>query len=132
MTKTMSMDEPRLREIMGLVKRSVDYSTLEEVARELVKEVRARNRASAVVPVKGNKVVIVHEEDPLLDKKVIPFSLAVKLACLAVHVEEFLSDDGHSFDVEACRGLVQDEGVQGLIEDVRKRAQALLPVKRKG
>jgi hypothetical protein len=53
--------------------------------------------------------------------------LAVKLAALVVHADEATSPSGHSFDMEAMRGLVQDPEVRAWLATFDA---ALLPVKR--
>lgn len=54
----------------------------------------------------------------------------VKLASIAVHAEEAISDDGHDFDVVAIRSLLSDPEVRGLLADMDKAA--LLPKMRRG
>lgn len=56
-------------------------------------------------------------------------SLLVKLASLAVHVEEAMSDDGHHFDWATLRSLLTDPEVREFL-DTPKNA-AFLPLKRK-
>lgn len=60
----------------------------------------------------------------------VKLSLLVKLASLAVHVDEMLSSDGHAFDEAAIKSLLIDQEVNECLADLKK--QALLPVKRKG
>lgn len=43
-------------------------------------------------------------------------SLWMKLGCIAVHAEELLSPDGHEFDREALRGLLQDAEVRRFLD----------------
>lgn len=54
--------------------------------------------------------------------------LLVKLGSLIVHADEAMTPGGHSFDVEAFRGLLQDPEVVAWLEAMQ--ALALLPVKR--
>jgi len=43
-------------------------------------------------------------------------SLWLKLGCIAVHAEELISPDGHEFDKEALRGLLQDAEVRRFLD----------------
>lgn len=54
-------------------------------------------------------------------------TLKIKLASIVVHLEEFLSKDGHDFDRGALEGLVGDFEVQCFLEDMDP---VYLPVKR--
>lgn len=66
-------------------------------------------------------------------EKITPLSpaipLLVKLGSIAVHVEELLSPDGHSFDRVALEELLRDPEVVAWREAMD--AMALLPVKRR-
>lgn len=57
-----------------------------------------------------------------------PVTLLCKLGSIAVHVEEFLSPQGHPVDKQAIDDLLADKEVQDWLNDMGK--QALLPVKR--
>lgn len=81
---------------------------LERMQRDLAKE-KLRNKKTVE---KGFKI---------------GFSLACKLASIAVHVDEATGPDGHPFDTIAMRALAQDAEVQGWI----KSLGALAPLKRK-
>lgn len=54
--------------------------------------------------------------------------LLVKLGSIAVHVDEYLSPQGHEFDKEALRQLLADQEVSAWIAEMGR--QAFLPVKR--
>lgn len=43
-------------------------------------------------------------------------TLWLKLGCIAVHAEELISPDGHEFDKEALRGLLQDAEVRRFLD----------------
>ena len=62
--------------------------------------------------------------DPL---KPLP-SLLAKLGSIAVHVEEFLSSDGHVFDRAALDRLLEDAEVRNWLSQMEKFA--LVPKKR--
>ena len=53
----------------------------------------------------------------------------VRLGSLAVHVDEFISEDGHEADLHAIKSLLDDDILKNWLEDMRKGAW--LPVKRK-
>ena len=53
-------------------------------------------------------------------------SLLCKLGSIAVHVEEAMSDKRHRLDVEAIRGLLQDDEVKQWIKEMG----VFMPVKR--
>lgn len=55
-------------------------------------------------------------------------SLVIKLASLAVHVEEMFSIDGHDIDRETIRGLLNDAEVRAFLDDPKN--EVLLPRKR--
>lgn len=55
-------------------------------------------------------------------------SLAAKLGSMVVHVEEFTSADGHSFDLGALRAIAADQEVQEWVDNLR--ADGMVPVKR--
>lgn len=55
-------------------------------------------------------------------------SLFCKLGSLAVHVEEFLSDDGHEFDKASIDSLLSDHEMKLFLRQLRE--QGLLPEKR--
>lgn len=57
-----------------------------------------------------------------------PPTLLAKLGSIAIHVEEFLSDNGHPFDKEALVPLLLDVEVREWFREMRKLA--LLPEKR--
>lgn len=59
----------------------------------------------------------------------VPNGVAVKLAALAVHVQEALGAGGHFLDIEAAKGLAADPEVA---EWLGSLDPALLPVKRSG
>ena len=52
--------------------------------------------------------------------------ILVKLGAIAVHVDEFLSPQGHPVDLEVIRSLLQDQELQEWIKDMG----VLLPLKR--
>lgn len=56
-------------------------------------------------------------------------ALLVKLGSIAVHVDEFLSPDGHDFDRIAIVQLLQDPEVKEWVKQMT--GMAMLPVKRK-
>lgn len=56
-------------------------------------------------------------------------SLLCKLGSIAVHAEEFVSPDGHHFDLTALRGLMADPEVAEWLKGMQ--AAAFLPVKRR-
>lgn len=56
-------------------------------------------------------------------------TLLVKLGSLAVHVDEYLSPDGHPFDLEAIRQILNDAEVTDWLAEMDKLA--FLPRKRK-
>lgn len=56
-------------------------------------------------------------------------SLLVKLGSIAVHTEELMSPDGHSFDRVALDDLLRDHEVMQWRKEMD--AMALLPVKRR-
>ena len=56
-------------------------------------------------------------------------SLVVKLASIAVHVEEARSSDGHHWDWATIDSLLTDPEVRGFLDD--KANAAFLPVKRR-
>lgn len=58
----------------------------------------------------------------------VEMSLIVKLASLAVHVDEMLSSGGTVADEIAIQGLLADPEVQGFLTQLGN--MALLPVKR--
>lgn len=64
------------------------------------------------------------EPDPLTPSA----TLLCKLGSLAVHMDEMLSPGGHSFDIEAIRGLLNDVEVREWLKSMDK--MALLPKKR--
>lgn len=55
-------------------------------------------------------------------------ALLVKLASIAVHVEEMLSPSGHYFDRGALQGLLDDSEVRIWLAEMGKKG--FLPVKR--
>ena len=57
-----------------------------------------------------------------------PVTLLCKLGSIAVHVEEFLSPQGHPVDKAALEDLLRDPEVQAWLDDMGR--QALVPVKR--
>ena len=57
-----------------------------------------------------------------------PTSLLCKLASIAVHADELLSDDGHSFDRHALVAAISDPEVKAWIGEMT--AAALAPRKR--
>lgn len=56
-------------------------------------------------------------------------SLAAKVGSILVHVEEGLSDDGHTFDWATARTLLAQADVQAWLASLRQIA--LVPKKRK-
>lgn len=56
-----------------------------------------------------------------------PMSLQIKLASLAVHVEEGTSGDGHGLDVAAAQGVLNDPEVKAWLDSFDS---VLLPRKR--
>jgi hypothetical protein len=58
----------------------------------------------------------------------LPTTLCIKLASIAVHAEELLSPTGHEFDREAIQGLLRDPQVRELLD--AKENQVFLPRKR--
>jgi hypothetical protein len=56
-------------------------------------------------------------------------ALLVKLGSIAVHADEFLSDEGHPFDKVALKSLLSDLEVSDWINQMNK--MAMLPKKRK-
>lgn len=56
------------------------------------------------------------------------FSVAVKLASIAVHADEATSPGAHALDVAAIKTLLADQEVMEYMETLR--GMALLPVKR--
>ena len=58
-----------------------------------------------------------------------PASLLCKLASIAVHADELLSDDGHDFDRAALQSALADPEVAGWLAQMT--AAALAPRKRK-
>lgn len=56
------------------------------------------------------------------------FSVAVKLASVAVHAEELISPTGAELDAAAIRGLLADPDVAAYLDTLS--SLALLPVKR--
>lgn len=59
----------------------------------------------------------------------VPNGVAIKLAALAVHVQEALGPTGHPLDIEAAKGLAADPDVTEWLGSLNP---ALLPVKRFG
>ena len=55
-------------------------------------------------------------------------SLTIKLACIAAHVEELLSPNGHEADREAIKGLLADPEVRAWLDDPKNAI--FLPLKR--
>ena len=55
-------------------------------------------------------------------------TVVVKLGSLAVHFEEWLSPDGHEYDLAALKSILADEEIRAWLEDMKKLG--LLPVKR--
>jgi len=55
-------------------------------------------------------------------------SLLMKLGSLAVHIDEFLSNDNHPFDEVVIQGLLADKEVKTWL--VEMDSMALLPKKR--
>lgn len=47
-------------------------------------------------------------------------STLMKLASIAVHVDEYLGGHGHAFDERAIRSLLDDEDVRATLRDMRK------------
>jgi hypothetical protein len=54
--------------------------------------------------------------------------LLVKLGSAIVHADEFLSPDGHPFDLEEFKSLLNDAEVQAWLEE--GAGMAFLPIKR--
>lgn len=57
-------------------------------------------------------------------------ALLCKLGSIVVHVEEFLSPEGHDFDRQAIAALLADPEVKAWLSAMN--ALAMLPLKRKG
>lgn len=55
-------------------------------------------------------------------------TLLCKLGSIVIHAEEMLSNKGHSFDVKALKGLLEDEEVQEWLKEMDRLV--LLPKKR--
>ena len=55
-------------------------------------------------------------------------TLTLKLASLAVHIEEMFSKKGHDFDRIAIEGLLQDKEVRTFLDDPKNKV--FLPAKR--
>lgn len=55
-------------------------------------------------------------------------SLLAKLGSAVIHAEEFVSDKGHAFDLEAFKALLSDSEIQEWLEGMRTKL--LLPEKR--
>ena len=55
-------------------------------------------------------------------------ALLSKLASIAVHADEYLSTDGHQFDLDALLGLLADAEVKAWVADMT--ALALAPRRR--
>lgn len=53
-------------------------------------------------------------------------SVLIKVASIVVHADEFLSDGGHTFDIEAMKPLLRDEEVQAWL----KLGGVYVPLKR--
>ena len=56
-------------------------------------------------------------------------ALLCKLGSLVVHAEEYLSPDGHRFDLDALKAGLSDADVKAWLAAMQK--MALVPVKRK-
>jgi hypothetical protein len=56
-------------------------------------------------------------------------TLKIKLASLAIHVEEMFSSEGHEFDRKAIEGLLSDPEVRAFLDDPKNKV--FLPVRRK-
>jgi hypothetical protein len=59
----------------------------------------------------------------------VPLTTLVKLGSIAVHVEEFMSRNGHELDAVAIKSLLDDPELQKWLKAMS--AAALLPLKRK-
>lgn len=55
-------------------------------------------------------------------------SILTKLGSLYIHIEETISNKGHSFDIESIKGILADEELQEWIKGMDKLA--LIPKKR--
>ena len=55
-------------------------------------------------------------------------TLLCKLASIAIHAEELISEKGHPLDIEALKALLKDAEVKGWLSDMS--GLALVPVKR--
>ncbi len=53
--------------------------------------------------------------------------LKIKIGCLIVHVEEFLSSDGHEFDRLQILSSLEDKSIKEFVESIDP---VFLPVKR--
>lgn len=59
----------------------------------------------------------------------IKLTLVVKLASIAVHIEEAASSDGHHWDWATIQSLLTDPEVRGFLDDPNNKV--FLPLKRK-
>lgn len=57
-----------------------------------------------------------------------PASVIVKLGSAVVHFEEWLSPDGHAYDLAALKSILADEEIQNWL--VEMKHLGLLPVRR--
>lgn len=55
-------------------------------------------------------------------------AVQIWLACIAVHADEAISGNGHEFDIEAIRGLLDLPGMRAYLDELG--ALGLTPVKR--
>ena len=53
-----------------------------------------------------------------------------KLGSIIIHVDEGLSQEGHPFDLEAIKALINEPNVRAWLKDMDKAA--LLPLRRDG
>ena len=53
--------------------------------------------------------------------------LHLKLACIVVHLEEFLSEDGHPVDRIALESALEDPDIKNFVKSIDP---VMLPVKR--
>ena len=56
-------------------------------------------------------------------------AVVVKMASAVVHFEEWLSPDGHEFDLAALKSILADPEIREWLKDMQ--GLGLLPVKRK-
>lgn len=58
-----------------------------------------------------------------------PTSLLIKLGSLAIHVEEMFGSNGHQFDVEVIKTLLNDAEIRDFLDN--PEMAVFLPIKRR-